>query len=89
MSALSLRRDVAITASVNLLDRARELKLDRDKIDTICYLIGRLRYVEEVEDRHQFWCKLDLQTSNPDVAARRINDTLAKIERVLLRYHKH
>lgn len=88
MSKLTLNNSVMLTCSVNLLDRARELGLDWDKTDTICTLIGRLRYVDEVEDRHQFWCTLVLDTSNPTTAARRIEATLAKIERILMRYRK-
>jgi len=88
MGALTLRNSVYFSATVSLLDRARELDLDWDKTDVVCSLIGALKYVEDVEDRHQFWCRLELMTGDPETARRRTELTLAKIERILMRYRK-
>lgn len=79
---------VSIGATVNLLDYARALPIDWHKLDSFVPQLARLRYVVEVNDAHMFWISLDFETSRPEVAARRINGTLAKVERLLSRYRK-
>lgn len=86
MPKLSIRRDCSWSCSVNLLDRARELNIDWDKIDVIVSRIERLRHINQVEDRHQFWCVIEPETSDPTTAARRVEAVLEKIERILTRY---
>jgi hypothetical protein len=85
---LTMRDTVSLAATVSLLDFARSLNLDWDRMETISARIERLRYVDEVEDRHQFWVRLELETSNEKVARKRIEAALAKIERILRRYAK-
>ena len=85
---LTVRDTVGLTATVNLLWFARDINIDWSRIDTICSRLERLRWVDYVEDRHQFWIRLELDTSNPDVARKRIEATLAKVERLLRSYTK-
>ena len=85
---LLVRETVSISASVNLLDFARDIGLDWSRLDTIVGQIERLRYVDDVNDAHQFWIKLELETSSPDVANKRIESVLSKVERLLNRYRK-
>lgn len=85
MSRLTLLRDVGWAADVYLLDRARELKIDfRDEhFGKLVRKIERMRYVDEVEDRHQFWARIHPETGNPTVAARRVAAVIDKIERAM------
>jgi hypothetical protein len=86
MAKLTMRDTVCLSATVTLLDFARDINLDWNRIETITAQIERLRFVDEVEDGHQFWVRLELETSNPKVARKRIESALAKIERLLRRY---
>lgn len=83
-------RDVSLSATVGLLDFARSIDLDFS-YETMCKItdqLERMCFVDEVEDRHQFWIKLELDTGNALVAERRIKATLIKVERLLRRYAK-
>ena len=88
MPKLSMRATVSLSATVSLLDFARTINIDWDRLETICDRIARLRFVDYVEDRHQFWIRLELETSNAEVARKRIEATLAKVERLLNSYAK-
>ena len=91
MARLTIKNAVSFQATVSLLDRARELSLFDDWElfgDKIVPAIERLTWVEEVEDAHQFWCKIDPGTSNSETAIKRINATLDKIESIFARYSK-
>jgi hypothetical protein len=89
MSArLTMRDTVNLSATVNLLWFAREIGIDWKRLDTIVSRLERLRYVDYVEDRHQFWIRLELDTSSPETARKRIEATLAKVERLLRSYVK-
>jgi hypothetical protein len=81
-------RDVSISATVNLLEFARSLPLDWDRLEKLMPQLERMRYVEEVEDRHQFWIKLELATGNAQTAQRRIDQALIKVERLFRHYAK-
>jgi hypothetical protein len=85
---LTFRDTVSLSATVSLLEFAREIDIDWKRIDTLCSRLERLRYVDYVEDRHQFWIRLELDTSNPKTAHKRIAATLAKVERLLRQYTK-
>lgn len=85
---LSIRDTVSLSATVSLLDFANAIGIDWDRMATICARLSRLRYVDDVEDRHQFWIRLELGTSDTRVARRRIEATLAKVERLLKSYAK-
>lgn len=89
MSArLTMRDTVNLSATVNLLWFAREIGIDWKRLDTIVSRLERLRYVDYVEDRHQFWIRLKLDTSSPETARKHIEATLAKVERLLRSYVK-
>lgn len=85
---LNIRRDCSWRCSVNLLDRARELDVfgSYERTEMLVSRIERLRYVAEVEDRHQFWCVIDPETADVRVATRRVEQVLIKIDRLLVRY---
>jgi hypothetical protein len=76
--------------SVSLLDRARELNIDFgfEPFESLVKQIERLRYVDHVEDGHQFWARIEPETSNPAVATRRVERVLMLIERALARAKK-
>lgn len=87
MRAALNSRCVSFSASVSLLDFARTLPLDWDKMDDVIVpQLERMRYVDYVEDRHQFWIRLELDTGNAATAQRRITATLKKVEALLRRY---
>lgn len=89
MSALTIRGHCVWSCSVNLFDRGRELGVfdDMDRFtDKLMPQLERLRYVDYVEDRHQFWARIEPETSDPLAAARRVEKVLAKIDRLLVRY---
>jgi hypothetical protein len=88
MKRLTLRNTVSISATVNLLDFCRDIGIDWGKVDTFVARLERLRYVDYVEDRHQFWLRLELETSSPETARKRIEETLTKVERLLRQYVK-
>lgn len=88
MAKLTFANSVAITATIHLLEFARDIGIDWRKVDAIESGLERLRYVSEVNSAHQFWLMLDLETSRPDIAAKRIALTLEKVERLLRRYTK-
>lgn len=79
-------RDVSISATVNLLDFARMLPIDWDRMGPLVTKLEQLQFVDEVEDRHMFWLRLELMTGNAATAQRRIERTLVKIERIIRRY---
>lgn len=88
MPKLTIRDTVSLSATVSLLDFARDIGIDWDRMDTLCARIERLRFVDYVEDRHQFWIRLELDTANAATAHNRIEATLAKVERLMRQYVK-
>ena len=48
--------------------------------------IERLRWCEEVSFNHQAWARFDFDTTRPEVLARRISQTQAKLVRIAARY---
>ena len=55
-------------------------------LDRIEEQIGRLRWCEETCFAHQAWARFDFETVRPDVLARRIAQTQAKLARIAARY---
>lgn len=90
MSRLTIRNSTSWSCSVSLLDRARELNIDFDAkpFDKLVGRIERLKYVDYVEDRHQFWATIDPDTANMEVARNRVQRVLDKIEALLLKAKK-
>ena len=54
--------------------------------DRVVDQIGRLRWCEETCFSHSTWARFDFKTTNPDVLARRIAQTQAKLARIAARY---
>ncbi len=88
MNSLTIRNTVSLSATVNLLDFARDIDIDWNRLDSFVPQLERLQYVDEVNDAHQFYLLLELETSDFKAAERRTKNVLIKAERILRRYRK-
>lgn len=55
-----------------------------EKIDVVSRRIERFKWCKEVCFDHQCWVLFDFETSRADVAAKRLAETQAKLERLRL-----
>ena len=88
MAKLSIR-DGGWSFDLDLLDRARELKVfdDMDRFENgLLPKLERIKFVDEVYTSHVFWARIILETSDPFTALRRVEQVVSKIENLLLQY---
>lgn len=77
------------TYTVDLLDDARALGVfDHPKFDKLVERLEGLKHVDYVEDRHQFWVRINPEHGNPIIATQRVMAAIDKIDRLLSQYQR-